>query len=58
MAVEIPKGVDVTIDGQAVRVKGPKGELARDFPKQMAIGMEDGKIRVSLFCVWSLVTLL
>lgn len=46
MAVVIPKGVDVTIDGQAIRVKGPKGELSRDFPKQMSIAMEDGKIRL------------
>ena len=26
--IEIPSGVDVTVDGQNVRVKGPKGELA------------------------------
>jgi len=27
LPVAIPSGVDVTIDGQAVKVKGPKGEL-------------------------------
>ena len=25
--IPVPAGVDVTIDGQTVRVKGPKGEL-------------------------------
>ncbi|MEO6473041.1 MAG: 50S ribosomal protein L6, partial [Aeromicrobium sp.] len=26
--VIVPSGVDVTIDGQDIKVKGPKGELA------------------------------
>jgi large subunit ribosomal protein L6 len=29
--VRIPEGVEVTIDGMKVKVKGPKGELERDF---------------------------
>ena len=29
--VAIPKGVTVTIDGGVVKVKGPKGELSREF---------------------------
>ncbi|MGZ6678372.1 MAG: 50S ribosomal protein L6, partial [Nocardioides sp.] len=28
LPVAIPSGVDITIDGQAVTVKGPKGELS------------------------------
>ena len=28
LPIEIPSGVDITIDGQHVAVKGPKGELA------------------------------
>ena len=31
MPVTVPAGVDVTIDGQTVTVKGPKGELTRTF---------------------------
>ena len=27
--IEVPKQVTVTLDGQAVTVKGPKGELSR-----------------------------
>ncbi len=29
--VEVPEGVEVKIDGMKVTVKGPKGELTRDF---------------------------
>jgi len=29
--VEIPEGVEVEVDGKKVRVKGPLGELVRDF---------------------------
>ena len=29
--VEVPSGVDVVIDGRKVVVKGPKGEVSRDF---------------------------
>ncbi|HEW89736.1 MAG TPA: 50S ribosomal protein L6, partial [Candidatus Bathyarchaeota archaeon] len=29
--VEIPDGVQVEIEGKAVRVRGPLGELKRDF---------------------------
>ena len=28
LPVAIPSGVDITIDGQTVKVKGPKGELS------------------------------
>ena len=31
MPIPVPAGVDVTIDGQTVTVKGPKGELTRTF---------------------------
>ena len=29
--VVIPSGVDVTIDGNVVLVKGPKGDLSKEF---------------------------
>ncbi|MHB8173366.1 MAG: 50S ribosomal protein L6 [Nitrospirota bacterium] len=40
--VEIPAGVEVKLSGSSLRVKGPKGELAREFHPKMAI-REDGK---------------
>ena len=33
--IEIPEGVEVRIEGCKVSVKGPKGELSRDFNKNM-----------------------
>ncbi len=29
--IEIPQGVEVTIDGQEIKVKGPEGEISREF---------------------------
>jgi len=39
--VSIPAGVDVTIDGQFVKVKGPKGELTHTFLDEVTI-RQDG----------------
>jgi len=45
--VEIPEGVEVTIEGNLVKVKGPKGELEREFRYPgVRIFEEDGKIVV------------
>ncbi|MCE5203530.1 MAG: 50S ribosomal protein L6 [Coriobacteriales bacterium] len=45
--IPVPAGVEVTIDGTAVTVKGPKGELSSAFDKDMIIEMSDGAITVS-----------
>jgi len=44
--IEIPKGVEVKIEGNVVTVKGPKGTLTKEFHKDMQILQEDGKILV------------
>ena len=31
MPVEVPKGVDINVDGRVIRVKGPKGALTVDL---------------------------
>ena len=46
--ITIPQGVEVTIDGTKVTVKGPKGTLTQEFLKDVEIKNEDGKIIVSL----------
>ena len=44
MPITIPAGVTVTVaDGNVVTVKGPKGELVRSFPAQIAINI-DGNV--------------
>jgi large subunit ribosomal protein L6 len=46
--VVVPAGVDVTIDGQSVEVKGPKGTLSLDVAEPITIGRDDdGAIVVS-----------
>ncbi len=46
MPIAIPSGVEVTIDGQTVTVKGGKGELTRTFQDIISIKMEDSQILV------------
>ncbi len=48
LPVTVPSGVDVTIQGQAVTVTGPKGELALTVPEPITVGTgEDGVVQVS-----------
>lgn len=42
--VAVPSGVDVTADGQAVTVKGSKGELAITLPGDITASVEEGQI--------------
>ncbi|MEQ8974182.1 MAG: 50S ribosomal protein L6 [Coleofasciculus sp. C1-SOL-03] len=44
--ITIPDKVTVTIDGQQVTVKGPKGELQRVLPKQVKVEQEGQTIQV------------
>jgi large subunit ribosomal protein L6 len=43
--IPVPKGVDVTIDGNHVTVKGPKGQLERSLPGEITIH-QDGDVLV------------
>jgi large subunit ribosomal protein L6 len=45
--VPVPAKVTVTIDGQAVTVKGPKGELSRVLPEGIVISQEESAITVT-----------
>ncbi len=43
----IPEGVEVNIDdNNQVSIKGPLGELSKNFPTTFAIKVEDGKVQV------------
>jgi len=47
MPIEIPKGVDIKIDGDnLVTVKGQKGTLTKQFHQDMIIKIEDGNVIV------------
>lgn len=51
VSVDIPEGVEVEINGMKVKVKGPKGELERDFShaRGVIIRKEDSKVIVESF---------
>ena len=46
-AVVVPSGVDVTIAGLSVTVKGPKGSLTREFPAGVSLARQENTIVVS-----------
>ena len=46
LPVTVPSGVDVTIDGQAVTVKGPKGTLSHSVATPITVEKSDGVLEV------------
>jgi large subunit ribosomal protein L6 len=44
--ITLPAGVDVTIDGSRVTVKGPRGTLDQAIHPDMRVLLEDGTVRV------------
>jgi len=47
MPVTVPASVTVTVDGQTVTVKGPKGELSHVVAEPIAVAVEDGSVAVT-----------
>lgn len=49
--IEIPNGVSVEVNGLQVRVKGPKGEIVKDFSHAKGVGIrvEENKVIVEAF---------
>lgn len=47
LPVEILQGVTVTVNGNTVEVKGPKGTLNKTFDPAVKIAVEDNKVIVS-----------
>ncbi|MBQ0904907.1 50S ribosomal protein L6 [Micromonospora sp. U21] len=47
-SIPVPAGVDITIDGQTVKVKGPKGQLQHTIAEPITIERaEDGQLSVN-----------
>ncbi len=44
--IPVPAGVEVTIEGSDVTVRGPKGTLSQSFDPDMQITLEDGAVLV------------
>jgi large subunit ribosomal protein L6 len=45
--IEVPKGVDLKIDGNTVTAKGPKGTLSRTFSSLMTIKNNNGVVEIT-----------
>jgi large subunit ribosomal protein L6 len=46
-AVAVPAGVTVTLDGQTVTVKGPKGQLSWTVAEEIEVRQENGELTLS-----------
>ena len=47
MPVEIPAGVTVTVNGNTVTVKGPKGTLTKSFSERITVAVEGNQVLVT-----------
>ncbi len=47
LPIPIPQGVSINVNNNSITVKGPKGELQRDFPPEIDVKEEDGEIVVT-----------
>jgi large subunit ribosomal protein L6 len=47
LPIVIPSGVEVTIDGRHVQVRGPKGELRLTVKEPIEVSQQDGVITVT-----------
>lgn len=43
LPITVPAGVEINIEGQVVKVKGPKGELAQEFLPEVRV-VQDGDV--------------
>ena len=46
LPIPVPAGVDVTIDGRSITVKGPKGTLTRELHPDMSVVREEAELQV------------
>jgi large subunit ribosomal protein L6 len=44
--VPVPSGITANVEGQTVKVKGPKGALSFVVPDDVAVKLDDGQIKV------------
>ncbi|MEU4559085.1 50S ribosomal protein L6 [Actinoplanes sp. NPDC023936] len=46
-SIPVPSGVDITITGQTVKVKGPKGELSHTVAEPITVSQDGGELHVN-----------
>ena len=45
--IELPKGVEVSVKGDVVEVKGPKGTLTQDIDPALEVTQDDGVVTIT-----------
>jgi large subunit ribosomal protein L6 len=45
--IPVPKGVEITIDGQIIKIKGPKGELQHTLSEPIIVEREEGQLVIA-----------
>jgi len=45
--IDIPAGVDISIDGSTVAVKGSKGTLTKSFSDRVTVAVDEGQLKVT-----------
>lgn len=46
--IDLPKGVQVSVSGRTVQVKGPKGTLSREIHPSVDVVLEGGTVKVAV----------
>lgn len=47
LPVVVPNGVQIDVQGSAIHVKGPKGELKRSFSSLIDIALDNGQVMIT-----------
>lgn len=47
LPVKIPQGVEVSIAGQRIEIKGSKGTLVRNYPDELYVEVKDNEVHVA-----------
>lgn len=47
MMIEVPEGITIQVDGHKVTVRGPQGEVQKEFSKKASIKAEGNKVEVT-----------
>ncbi|MCH7772709.1 MAG: 50S ribosomal protein L6, partial [Bacteroidetes bacterium] len=45
--IEIPEGINISKDGNTIKVKGPKGELHRELHPNISVDVKDNEVIVT-----------
>jgi large subunit ribosomal protein L6 len=48
LPIRLPAGVEVTIAGSRITIKGKKGEMSRDLPGEVAVAQDGDLLKVSV----------